>query len=59
MRRRRACGTCHVYVDPEWMERVPPATDEEMDQLDQIFEVQENSASPARSSPPRISTACA
>ncbi|MER2606857.1 MAG: 2Fe-2S iron-sulfur cluster-binding protein [Siculibacillus sp.] len=38
-----ACGTCHVYVDPEWMERLPPATDEEMDQLDQIFEVQENS----------------
>ncbi|MCE1237924.1 MAG: 2Fe-2S iron-sulfur cluster-binding protein [Hyphomicrobiales bacterium] len=38
-----ACGTCHVYVDPEWMDRIPPATDEEMDQLDQIFEVQENS----------------
>lgn len=38
-----ACGTCHVYVDPEWMDRLPPPTDEEMDQLDQIFEVQENS----------------
>lgn len=38
-----ACGTCHVYVDPEWMSEIPPATDEEMDQLDQIFEVQENS----------------
>ena len=38
-----ACGTCHVYVDPEWMDQLPPPTDEEMDQLDQIFEVQENS----------------
>ena len=38
-----ACGTCHVYVDPEWVAKLPPATDEEMDQLDLIFEVQENS----------------
>ncbi len=38
-----ACGTCHVYVDPEWVDKLPPATDEEMDQLDLIFDVQENS----------------
>jgi 2Fe-2S ferredoxin len=38
-----ACGTCHVYVDPEWMPRLAPATDEEMDQLDQIWAVKENS----------------
>ena len=38
-----ACGTCHVYVDPKWVDRLPPATDEEMDQLDMIFGVEENS----------------
>lgn len=38
-----ACGTCHVYVDEKWMDKLPPATDEEMDQLDLIYGVQENS----------------
>ncbi|WP_407695478.1 2Fe-2S iron-sulfur cluster-binding protein [Siculibacillus lacustris] len=38
-----ACGTCHVYVDPQWVDKLPPPTDEEMDQLDQIYAVQENS----------------
>ena len=38
-----ACGTCHVYVDPDWMDRLPPPTDEEMDQLDQIFDVRDTS----------------
>lgn len=38
-----ACGTCHVHVDPEWMDKLPPATDEEMDQLDMVADVRENS----------------
>ncbi len=38
-----ACGTCHVYVGEAWMGKLPPATDEEMDQLDLIYGVQENS----------------
>lgn len=38
-----ACGTCHVFVDADWTDRLPPATDEEMDQLDQIWDVKENS----------------
>ena len=38
-----ACGTCHVYVDEKWMDRLPPATDEEMDQLDLIYGVETNS----------------
>ena len=38
-----ACGTCHVQVAPEWIDRLPPPTDEEMDQLDMIFGVTEHS----------------
>lgn len=38
-----ACGTCHVYVDPDWVGRLSAPTDEEMDQLDQIWAVKENS----------------
>jgi len=38
-----ACGTCHVHVAPEWAARLPPPTDEEMDQLDLVFGVEENS----------------
>lgn len=29
-----SCATCHVYVDPEFMERLPPTSDEEGDMLD-------------------------
>lgn len=29
-----ACSTCHVIVDPEWFDRLPPATEEEEDMLD-------------------------
>ncbi|NWG47533.1 MAG: 2Fe-2S iron-sulfur cluster binding domain-containing protein [Alphaproteobacteria bacterium] len=38
-----ACATCHVYVDPDWLGRLHPPTDEEIDMLDQAFEVEENS----------------
>lgn len=38
-----ACGTCHVVVDPKWVDKLPPPTDEEMDQLDMIFGVEETS----------------
>jgi ferredoxin, 2Fe-2S len=38
-----ACATCHVYVDPAWLERLPePGPDETM-MLDEAFEVQDNS----------------
>lgn len=26
-----ACATCHVYIDPAWVDRLPPA--EEMEQM--------------------------
>lgn len=38
-----ACATCHVYVDPAWLDKLVPATDEETDKLDEAFEVESNS----------------
>src|ERR1043165_4803999 len=38
-----SCATCHVYVDPEWGDRLPPPTDEELSQLDTTFAVEANS----------------
>lgn len=29
-----ACATCHVYIAPEWMEKLYPMQDEERDMLD-------------------------
>ena len=29
-----ACSTCHVIVAPEWLERLPEASDDEEDMLD-------------------------
>ena len=34
-----ACATCHVYVDPEWIDRLVPPTDEEIDRLDEAMTV--------------------
>lgn len=39
-----ACATCHVYVDPEWLDRVGPPDDIENDMLDMVSDVRrENS----------------
>ena len=42
-----ACATCHVYVHPEWAERVfaqdNEKSDEEEDMLDLAFDIQETS----------------
>ena len=38
-----ACATCHVYVEPEWLAKLEPASDEEDRMLDEAFQVQENS----------------
>jgi 2Fe-2S ferredoxin len=37
------CATCHVYVDKQWTDKLHAATAEEIDQLDNAFEVQDNS----------------
>ncbi|MEJ1161801.1 2Fe-2S iron-sulfur cluster-binding protein [Prosthecomicrobium sp. N25] len=38
-----ACGSCHVYVDPAWTDQLVPPSDEEVEQLDLIYESEPNS----------------
>lgn len=38
-----ACATCHVYVDRDWVNKIPPASDEETEQMDYAFGVEDNS----------------
>lgn len=38
-----ACATCHVYVDPAWVEKTGAREDMEEDMLDFAFEVEDNS----------------
>ena len=33
-----ACSTCHVYVDPAWLETLPEKEEMEMDMLDFAYE---------------------
>ena len=34
-----ACATCHVVVDPAWMDRLPPISDDEEAMLDTVFDL--------------------
>lgn len=38
-----SCATCHCYVDPEWVDKVPAADDVEKDMLEFVIEPQDNS----------------
>lgn len=38
-----ACATCHVYVDEEWLDKLPEIGEEEEDMLDSAFDLQDNS----------------
>jgi 2Fe-2S ferredoxin len=38
-----ACATCHVYVADNWVDRIAPAAQQEIDMLDFALAVQENS----------------
>ncbi|PZO85378.1 MAG: ferredoxin [Micavibrio aeruginosavorus] len=38
-----ACGTCHVYVDDEWVDKLYPMRDDEQDALDTAFDVTDRS----------------
>ena len=34
-----ACATCHIYIDKEWLEKLPKIEEEEDSMLDQAFHV--------------------
>ena len=38
-----SCATCHVYVNEEWIEKLPAKDDGEEDMLDMAFEPKKNS----------------
>jgi len=38
-----ACSTCHVYVDPTWIDKLPPKDDMEEDMLDLALGLQDTS----------------
>jgi ferredoxin, 2Fe-2S len=38
-----ACATCHVYVDPAWIERTGSRTHSEEDMLNLVSELRDNS----------------
>ena len=38
-----SCATCHVYVDPDWFERLIPMSEEEEERLDDAMLVKPNS----------------
>ncbi len=38
-----ACATCHVYVNEEWIDKLPAKEDGEEDMLDMAFEPKSNS----------------
>ena len=38
-----ACATCHVYINEEWLDKLPKKEDGEEDMLDMAFEPKKNS----------------
>lgn len=34
-----SCATCHVYIDSEWLSRIPKMRNDEEEMLDQAFDV--------------------
>ncbi len=38
-----SCATCHVYVAENWTDKLPEQQDEEIDMLDEAFDVEDNS----------------
>lgn len=38
-----ACAECHVVIAPEWVDRIPPPRDDELEKLDELPLIYENS----------------
>ncbi|HEU4589984.1 MAG TPA: 2Fe-2S iron-sulfur cluster-binding protein [Steroidobacteraceae bacterium] len=38
-----SCATCHVYVDPEWVDRIPPPMSDERELVSELAHRRENS----------------
>ena len=38
-----SCATCHVYVDDDWLDKLPPPELEESDMLDTAHDLKDNS----------------
>jgi 2Fe-2S ferredoxin len=38
-----ACATCHVYVDEDWLDKLPPMREDEEDMLDEAYDPRDNS----------------
>lgn len=38
-----SCATCHVYVDEEWVDKIPTPRADELEMLDEAYDVQDNS----------------
>jgi 2Fe-2S ferredoxin len=38
-----ACSTCHVYIEKDWIGKIPPMDELETDMLDFAFDVRGNS----------------
>ena len=38
-----ACATCHVYINENWLNKIPKPEDAEVDMIDMAFEPKKNS----------------
>lgn len=38
-----ACAECHIVIDPEWVDKLPPPSDDELDKLDELPLIYETS----------------
>ena len=54
-----ACGTCHVKVDPAWKQYLVEPLDEELDMLDTLPDVDDDSRLACQILCPRRWTGCA
>ncbi|MGB7300625.1 MAG: 2Fe-2S iron-sulfur cluster-binding protein [Burkholderiaceae bacterium] len=39
-----SCASCHVYVDPAWVDKLPPATSDELAMLEQTSSEQRDNS---------------